>query len=266
MNRHRHGVAMHPTRLSTRLNLDWDHLRRSRAARRRARNWNVPIAFENSPEPGPSTSIPATSDDVLDHILQATRHSEVVLYRMLELARDDELAARLVLQRLLPGLLVSAQRSRSDLHPERFDDLMGAAWLVIRTYNFDRQPSCLAAAMIRSSEHLAYKAAARRRSASEISSDRPEELHPTDNSRNDDPTTSPMCSVFGHDPLLEFLDVLREATAIGLDEEDLGLVRRLVNGASTSTLANDFGVTSRTIRNRRQAAATRIRHAVVATE
>jgi len=266
VNRHRHGVAMHPTRLSTRLNRDWDHLRRSRTARRTAQNWNLPIAIEGPHQPNPTTSTPATSDDVLDRILQATRQSEPLLYAILQIARDDDLAARLVLQRLLPGLLVSAQRSRSDLHPERFDDLMSAAWLVIRTYNFDRRPSCLAAAIIRSSEHLAYKAAARRRSSSEICSDRPEELGSTASSGLDDPATTPSCMVYGTDPLFEFLDVVREATTNGLDEDDLGFVRRLVNGASTTVLAQDFGVTSRTIRNRRHAVAMRIRHSVLATD
>lgn len=260
---------MHPTRLSTRLNRDWEHLRRSRTARRRAHNWNLPTAIQNPGDlehsPPPPTGL-AESEDLLDRILQATRQSEPLLYRLLELARDDELAARLVLQRLLPGLLVSAQRARSDLHPERFDDLMGAAWLVIRTYNFDRQPSCLAAAMIRSSEHLAYKAAARRRSASEISSDRPEQLRATATPNPDDGAVTSSSLVFGQDPLFEFLDVVREATTGGLDEEDLSLIRRLVNGASTTVLAADFGVTSRTIRNRRQAVALRIRQAVLATD
>src|SRR5262249_33650998 len=57
-------------------------------------------------------------------------------------ARPDAVAARLTLQRLLPGLVaIAARRAASGRWQVRplFDDLVAAAWLVLRTFPYERR-------------------------------------------------------------------------------------------------------------------------------
>lgn len=233
-------------RLSAQLNRDWERLTRHRTAAAAARRWDLPVATGEG------------SDDLLGAILDATRRptgaAEDLLRRLVETAHHDDLAARIVLQRILPGLLTSAQRSRA---ADRFDDLIGSAWVVIRTFDMARRPSCLAAALIRSAEHHAYKAAARRLGAGEFAIDTA--------------TTTPSATLgdCGHDPrlnapepILELAEVLSEARDRGLAPSDVEWVTGLVGCASTEEYAERLGVTSRTIRNHRAAVARRIRQAV----
>ena len=67
-------------------------------------------------------------------------HNDVLL-RLVELAREDDLAARIVIQRLLPGLLSTARRRRPGRDIDgALEELIGATWLAIEGCRTDRRP------------------------------------------------------------------------------------------------------------------------------
>jgi len=239
-------------RFSDQLEREWQRLRFDRRSLRRVNDWGL---------------VDETISD-LDQLLVATggrsrrlrsgattttrwpddATADRVLLGLVILSSHDDLAGRIVLQRLLPALLMLTRaRLSRGLATGHLEDLVGAAWIVIRTFDPARQPSCLAAALVRSSEHIAYKAAERRRSASEVVADTerlPVVQHPAESHA------------------LEELAAL--VGDLDLDEEDRQLISELLDTESTEVVARRHGVTARTIRNRRSAMVNRIRQAMPA--
>jgi hypothetical protein len=222
------------------LNREWALMTHRASLVRRARSWGIAYAEFT------------TLDQLLvlaGHCTEGTPASERLLRDLVLLADTDDLAARIVIQRLLPGLMALVRKYNGRNGEDQvLEELVGAAWITIRTFNPDRRPSCLAAALIGGAEHRAFKAAARRRSASEIIS-APEEF-----------------AVLSTEPSLsseeEMEELLVLARASGLSEEDLNFVDELLSCGSTTIMAEQRGVTARTIRNHRNAVTYRIRRSV----
>ena len=160
----RHGRLM-PSKellLSELLDREWRALRRRRDVVATVRAWGV-------------TSQPfADLDDLLG--LAGFRgpgtaeHNEVLL-GLVALAKHDDLAGRIVLQRIMPGLLaVVRRRARLQRHGA-FEELIGAAWMAIRCCPVERRPTQVAANLVRDAAYRAFTAPTRRRSATEISVD-----------------------------------------------------------------------------------------------
>ncbi len=221
--------------LSARLDRDWQQLRRQPAAVALARSWRV-------------TDVPFAD---LDELLVLIGYREVrtvvandTLLRLVEVARHDDLAARIVLQRVLPGLLaVIARRRRS--RDGSFEELIGAAWMAIRGCRTDRAPRQVAANIVRDSAHRAFVAPRRRMSATEVSVD-PRTLDET-------PYVRSICA--GE----ELATLLAEAREGGVATVDVDLVRDLVASGSPGVVAQARKVTPRTIRNHRDRATTNLR-------
>ena len=107
-------------------------------------------------------SWPVRSRD-LDDVLAAcgfgvahTASRNEALARLVTIARQDDLAARVVVQRLLPGLLGIARRRRA-FEREAFDELLGAAWLTIRQARTAGREH-LAAGLVRDAAYRAFTA------------------------------------------------------------------------------------------------------------
>ncbi|MGB0148980.1 MAG: hypothetical protein ACPF97_08870, partial [Ilumatobacteraceae bacterium] len=84
--------------------------------------------------------------------------SEALLRELVALAASERLAARCVLQRVLPGLVAAVRYRNRQMSPETaLSDLIAAAWLVIATYDSRRNPSSVAAAIIDSAVYRAFK-------------------------------------------------------------------------------------------------------------
>ena len=226
--------------LARRLHAERRQLRRHPAALHRANSWRIvegrvgdlsevlaAIGFERTPTP----------------------ESESALRTLVMLAAGDELAARTVMQRLLPGLLAVAGRRRAQT-TDTFDELAGAAWIAVRTFNPARNPACLAAALITDADYRAFRRHWRRAAAGE----RPIDCNQLDEFESADPATSGQ----------ELMAVLRDAAEGGLPQSDLELLRRLAEATPTSQLAAEGDVTARTIRNRRDRATERLRQIVLA--
>jgi hypothetical protein len=228
---------MRPDRhvLSSRLDREWRALRHDPAALARVRSWAL--------TPAPVGDL----DELLvlaGYRVPHTPSRNALLLRLVELAADDDLAARIVLQRLLPGLLAVIRRRRRSSDGS-FEELLGAAWVAIRTCHTERGYQQVAANLVRDAAYRAFTAPVRRLSAREVSVD-PRTLDETP-------------AVIEVGPCEELADLLADARACGVDERDLALVRDLVVVGSPGRLAALRKVTPRTVRNHRDRVAARLR-------
>ena len=125
------------------------------------------------------------------------------------------------------------------------EELVGAAWLSIRSCRTERQPTHVAANIVRDASYRAFIAPARRMSATEVAVD-PKTL---------DETPAPIIT----SPCEELATLLADARRAGVPAADLDLVRDLVLAGSPSTVAADRHVTTRTVRNHRDRITARLR-------
>ncbi len=246
-----HRPTANPTsrrRVAARLNAEWEHLVNNR------RTKVVPAAWRRQHDLAPYATLgellAATGrdggldDDAADRVLAA------VVAR----AATDELAARLVLQRVTAGLVLTAIRRSArgawDLQ-ELFDDLVGHAWTVIRTYPLSRRPTKIAVNILRDAEYLSCVRPFRLRRVVEEAipaaalATRPAAL---DGRAADRPRHSAE----------EVAALLAELHQAGLPPADLRLLWRIhVEGADVARVADELDVCERTVRNRRAAAVAR---------
>lgn len=223
-----------------RLAREWARLRARPEALRQASTWQI--------VDGPVHDLHQILDAVGYRRPHAT-DSEERLRRLVLLAADDGLAGRIVIERVLPGLLAVVARRRR-LHPgtEVFDELLGAAWLTIRTFNPARRPACLAAAIISDADYRAFRSPLRRREASTVPIAVADVEHePIDPNPGD-----------------ELDRVFRLALAAGVPEADIDLMRQLIDTPTAIDLAERLQITPRTIRNRRARITDRLREVALA--
>lgn len=235
----RHDPGMTPSRLPDRLRLEWRRLRSRPDALQHAAGWEL--------VEGPLHDL----DQVLAAVgyrVASSAPAESALRRLVLVAAGDELAARVVIERLLPGLLAAARRRHAHADDE-LGELLGAAWISIRTYNPSRRPGCIAAALISDAEYRAFRLPWRRAAHGE---------RPTDLSRHD--LEQPFTPTADE----ELASVLESALSAGLPAADIELVRRLACDASTGELAAEMKVTPRTVRNRRDRITAQLRELVLA--
>jgi DNA-directed RNA polymerase specialized sigma24 family protein len=227
------------TRLGDRLDREWSQLRSRPQLLRHAAGWAI---------------VEGPLDD-LDQVLAAvgyqtgwTTTNEAAMRALVLRAADDELAARIAIQRILPGLLaVVRRRGAAD---DGLDELIGAAWICIRTFSPARQSGCVAAALIADADYRAFRSRWRRRCAAErpagLSLDR-DDHEPTDT------------------PAELLADLLARASAAGIPDDEIELARRVgCEEISTEQLARELNVTARTVRNRRARVTDRLRQLAVA--
>src|SRR3954447_21904500 len=133
------------------LSADWDRVVASAAARRALRQWHLP-----------SLQLRCVDLDDLDDLVAAAGHgrplddaeADRVLHELVALAAGDDLAARVVLQRVLPALVAAAsRRARSDRRSrdQALQEITASAWIVIRTYPLERRPNRVASNIVRDS-------------------------------------------------------------------------------------------------------------------
>jgi hypothetical protein len=178
---------------------------------------------------------------------------DIYLLRLVELARHDSLAARIVLQRIIPALCAFARRHGST--PQRrvdlVDELIANSWSVIRTYPVERRPRRVAANLVRDIGFQTVVRPQRRRSATAEVATAPHRII-------DAPSLPAV------EPLHELVDLLRDAQQIGaVSDGDVTFICELVNHRRPEHLAAKKEVTPRTIRNHRDAIVHRLRNAAL---
>lgn len=228
-----------------RLQREWEQLARSPHAIACATQWDLPLDQLGS------------LDDVLRHVGYGRRTrgngDDDAMGHLVRLARTDGLAARVVLQRILPGV-ASIARRRAHTTAQRqvlLEELLSTAWTVIRTYPIDRRPEYVAVNLLRDVEYRGYRQARRRAPAPVCRAP-----HTFDDSSGDGAFATAGVTVSAAQELTDLLDL---AAAAGLPDDDLAFARELASGATTAQLARQRSVTDRTIRNHRDALTRRLR-------
>jgi len=242
LHRRRMGTATSPASLSGRLDQEWAHICRRPRHVAEARGWGV-------------TDVPfADLDELLalaGYRVEGTAEHNAVLVRLVRLARSDDLASRIVLQRVLPGLLAAARRRREPGDGgQTFEELVAAAWLAIRSCRTEHDPAHIAANIVRDAAYRAFIAPGRRLSATEVSVD-PKTLDETP-------------AVIVTSAWEELATLIADARDAGMPSADLDLLRHLVRAGSPATVAKEREVTTRTIRNRRDRVTARLRRLALA--
>lgn len=226
--------------MSARLDREWTRMGRRPALLETVRRWNL-----HDPGDPPIASL----DDLLrrtGHRADATPQSNDLLARLIGWAKSDPLAARIVLQRILPGLLAivrDEQQRAPDV--DAFDALLAEAWMSIVRYPVEARDRDVAARLLTDARHRAFTNPRRRRRV-------PESLCPPH--RLDEPDAPIDRSSFE-----ELTGLLADARDNGLPERDVEVVAGIVNHGSAAQLAVVVRMDARSIRYRRDQAIKRLR-------
>lgn len=193
----------------------------------------------------------AKCDPVADQILAA----------LVRRAATDQLAARIVLQRVVPPLMSIANR-RGRTRGIGFDDALGTAlshaWEVICTYPIERRPIKIAVNIVRDIEYFAFVRSERRRP---VHGHLNPELNGPLNMRSADLMSheDPYGSSFGNSPSeVEFSHLMEMAHQHGVSQKSLNLLNALAH-QSIDDFAAAHGVTRRTVRDWMKEAANELR-------
>ena len=244
MRRDVHGAAMtslpNHRYLLTRLQREWNLLSYRRSAVVRATAWKLtPRALSSLDDLLVLTGLgPEPLDPTSDEAMR----------QLVTLARHDDLAARVVLQRMLPGLSTCAKRNSSgfDSQLDALDELVSEAWTVIRSFPIERRDRYVIKNLLRDCEYRAFLKARRRMLVQEVTD--PAYL---DRAVENDETAG--------EPMITIVDLLDLARAAGMTDADVDVVVALLNTSTVQRAATALGVTDRTVRNRRQAVVCQLR-------
>jgi hypothetical protein len=231
-----HGAAMTPLPnnryLLTRLQREWNLLSSRRSSLVQASSWQL------------TPRVLCSLDELLAVTglgpVAADSSSDETMRRLVVLARHDDLAARVVLQRMLPGLSSCAKRNSAgfDTQLDALDELLSEAWSVIRTFPIERRNRYVIKNLLRDCEYRAFLKARRRMLVHELTD-------PADLDRaieRDDADEEPMATI---------VNLLARAKEAGMSDADVAVVTTLLSTSTVKQAAADLNVTDRTIRNRR---------------
>lgn len=179
----------------------------------------------------------------------ADSNGDQYLLLLVKRAAYDELAARIVLQRILPPLLAIARRRGRIVRggvPEALTETLSYAWELIRTYPVERRPGKVAANLVLDAEYFAFVRNSRKR---KVATD----FKPADELEQ---LAEPQRECSASDELWK---ILYEADQKGMSQKRLDVLRRLANGESYELVAADYGVAIRTVRTWRKEGITELR-------
>ncbi|QYG94409.1 hypothetical protein HC251_19520 [Iamia sp. SCSIO 61187] len=222
-------------RIAQDLDREWDRIATGPAARRALIRW------ANTHE-----ALAGLVD--LDDVLAARRHvgrADPILRALVTMAADDDLAARTLLQALLPGLVHLARMTGNDDH-NAVEELISLAWERIRTYPVGREGSVAGNVLLDVKKR--YRAHRRIEAPGEWAE-----------MVTDPPSSSwtPEDEVISH----SIFDQLRDAELEGhvMPRAAAMIVRTRVHGETLVELAREQGTTAAAIGQRRWRAERRLR-------
>lgn len=237
--------------LLARLEREWHALNQRPAVLRRAAGWGLGIECASLDEVVAATGYRPRSDErVCDREVSSVAANEV-LRLLLVAASTDDVAARVVLQRLLPGVVATARRwgsHRQGGSMDAFDEMLSATWMVIREFPTNRRSRHLAASVLRAGEYRAFQQMNRRMMVHELTAPNLLDL--------------PVETVVTLDVAEELAEVV--ACASSLTEHELQLIELLARGCSAIEMAERLKISVRTVRNHRDAVVHRLREAALA--
>lgn len=183
-------------------------------------------------------------------------HHDEYLSDLVRIAAHDRLAARIVLQRIIPGLISIAVR-RAPITANgltgAFDLVTSAAWLVICQFPIDRRPRRVAANLLMDIEYLAFVRDSRLKSSRNEHSLHPDAMLGVEAGRYR------ACDT-GSDPVSEesAFDLMMHSFGMtGVSERDLQMLRAVAHDVNSTQAAAVLGLSPRSVRNRRENALVR---------
>jgi DNA-directed RNA polymerase specialized sigma24 family protein len=236
-------TIIHPTGKSSTVRTlvqEWSALSTAPSTLRRVNGWGLP---------GKQV---ANLDEVLIRAgfgLEATDSlGDQYLFKLVIRAADDELATRIVLQRLLPPLISIAAR-RGKLARGGFDealiDTVAQAWIQIRTYPINKRPIKIASNLVRDSEYFAF-----------VRDSRLKQLAVAWGDDVIDTIPSPETHL---NPEEELANLFAEIEKWNLGTRSLSVLRQLAEGKSFRSIAADADVNVRTVHSWRSTAISELR-------
>jgi DNA-directed RNA polymerase specialized sigma24 family protein len=236
-------TIIHPTGKSSTVRTlvqEWSALSNAPTTLRRVNGWGLP---------GKRV---ANLDEVLIRAgfgLEATDSiGDQYLFKLVIRAANDELATRIVLQRLLPPLISIAAR-RGKLARGGFDealtDTVAQAWIQIRTYPINKRPIKIASNLVRDSEYFAFVRDSRLKQLAVAWGDDVIDMIPT-------PETQ-------LNPEEELANLLTEVEKWNLGTRSRSVLKQLAEGKSFRSIATDAGVNIRTVHGWRSTAINELR-------
>jgi DNA-binding CsgD family transcriptional regulator len=262
-NTTRRSADLRRSPILERLTTEWRHLAVRAADLDHVRQWGLPGAEVHSLDdvlircgyrPAPVAGTPRAVRSAADRSRReaAEQAQDDYLLRVLTIARHDRLAGRIALQRILPSLCALARRRSSTVPAQQdlLDDLVANAWPSIRTYPLDRRPRWIVPNLVRDVEFQTFVRPLRRHNAAEL----PMAIHDLRDGEH-----------MAHaEPLDELVDLLNEARRGGLSQTDVDLICQIVTHNRTDLIADQLQVSSRTVRNHRDAIVHRLRTVALA--
>ena len=237
-----------------RLATEWRHLTVRAADLATVRRWGLPGGDIHSLDDVlirsgyvPFSSTPATTSTPMPRTPTPGEAHDAYLLALLALARHDPLAARIVLQRILPALCAFSRRHAPNhaAQQDLLDELIGNAWAAIRRYPIERRPRWVVPNLVRDIGFQTIVRPLRRRSASE----RP---------MTHDTLLDTEALTFV-EPLDELVTLLNEARTRGMSAADIELICQIVTLNRPENVADVQHVSPRTVRNRRDVIVHRLR-------
>jgi DNA-directed RNA polymerase specialized sigma24 family protein len=236
-------TIIHPTGKSPTVRTlvqEWSALSKAPSTLRRVNGWGLP---------GKRV---ANLDEVLIRAgfgLEATDSvGDQYLFKLVIRAANDELATRIVLQRLLPPLISIAAR-RGKLARGGFDealtDTVAQAWIQIRTYPINKRPIKIASNLVRDSEYFAFVRDSRLKQLAVAWGDDVIDMIPA-------PETQPNSEE-------ELTILLAEVESWNLGTRSISVLKQLAEGKSFRSIAADADVNVRTVHSWRSTAISELR-------
>lgn len=220
---------------------EWERLRRKPATLRHVNAWPF---------------LPRVVTD-LDDVLELAGFGRAIddsdgdqlLWHLVREAEHDDIAARVVLHRILPPLMAMAKRRGRVVQggsQTAMVDALATAWFVIRSYPHHRRHHKVAANLVRDIEYNAFVRHHRLR-------------HVDEHQVGDDVLYQLLeKSVTSYDGLSL---VVEDAQQMGVDEKHISLLREFSRGKKNEDVAEMMGISSRTVRNYKRSAIIAIQEA-----
>ncbi len=201
--------------------------------------------------------MPMAVDD-LDRVLELCgfgravddREGDRLLWHVVREATTCDVAARIVLHRILPALMAMAKR-RGRLVRGGMDaamtDILATAWCVIREYPHHRRHDKVAANLVRDTEYHTFV--------------RHHRLRHVDETQVGDEVLHRFIEAHTGNPDDDVQEMLRDAEEMGVEQRHIDLLRQFANGRTNDDVAADLGVSTRTVRNHKRHAVEAVRSA-----
>ena len=245
---------------ATRLWLDWADLSARRSNIRQANAWGLPGSPVHH----------------LDQVLERSGYGQgptdedcdAYLSKLTVIAKQDQLACRIVVQRILPGLIATALRRGRIIREGAagaLDELSSAAWVVIAKYPIERRSRRVAANLLRDIEYHAFVRDSRTKRAKVEFATESDTLLLLGASVRGLRSSSVAGAVGGDeafDPTAEATEIanlFHDLDRLGIREFDREALREMLSDKLSPESAKEAGISARALRDRRANAVRRAR-------